>query len=215
MDREIVRDEITLPACWQDLVDVVFPDDLEGVENGDVIGKSVAIDDPNPYYDDHRSVKNELKDGATLVTTLASGQKNYWASHRLNLDGEYVDTEPFSHFPENEELTIGNLEYRLEINWLEDFSGEHPESGLSKFKRLLKKHESPREAVAQYDLQGSGNWKETAEDLGMMIEGILSGRLEGPQSKIVDLLLRVSEEEGSLNQSSTLQNALDLAKAQK
>lgn len=62
-------------------------------------------------------------------------------------------------------------------------------------KELLEEH-SPREAATQYDLEGPGNWKETAEDFAMIIDKLLSGDLsisaEALESQIADQLDEIS-----------------------
>jgi hypothetical protein len=115
-----VTGEIELPRPWKDLVGEVFPENLNGVKNGDLAGHSTDPHDPDPHYDDLRTVTNDLPDGRTLVTELASGQGNYYAGHIIYEEDRKVDqTRPFHSFSDEEEIAAGGVEYRLEVRWTE------------------------------------------------------------------------------------------------
>jgi len=110
--------KVKVPACWKKLIDVVFPDDLEGItsekyQNG--------IADPEPHYDDHRTIDGSFEDGAEFTLALSSGQGNYYGDFSVWKNGQRLtDDEPLEQFDHVEFTLEDGTSYALEIEWIED-----------------------------------------------------------------------------------------------
>jgi hypothetical protein len=129
---------IKVPRCWKRLIEIMFTD-------GHIKGRSpqaaarlapypeksgpAAVDDPECYYDDSRSVQGSTKGGGTVVFDLCSGQENYYGGMTIhNAEGLVVyetgsspDYEVWSQIHDEEELVgeDGNI-YVITIDWYGD-----------------------------------------------------------------------------------------------
>ena len=80
---------VRVPAGWAGLLDF----DLEGYEARDVQkGPAGAVDTDIPYYDDNRTVEQDLPFGQRVRLTLASGQDNYYLEVSSALDDDATGT---------------------------------------------------------------------------------------------------------------------------
>ena len=106
---------IRIPKCWKDLVQVEFPEDLNGIEDGD--RRVVVTDDPKPYYDDARCISINLDGTRTFTLNLMSGQGNYFGGYIFDDIDDTLESEPLEAFTDVEE-TFGGTEYRIKIEWV-------------------------------------------------------------------------------------------------
>jgi hypothetical protein len=120
--------KIDLPKCWKRLVDTVFEDGDHGYV---VVGTQHPVtcehhqkgnDDPEPHYDDARTVATKFPNGAVLALDLCSGQGNYYGGATISHEQEVVhDAEPLESFDDNMEFQGEDGEtYQLEIIWTGD-----------------------------------------------------------------------------------------------
>lgn len=102
---------VKVPACWRKLIDVVFPDNLEGITSEkDQKGNA----DPEPHYDDTRRIEGRFPNNEHFSLMLCSGQGNYWGGWSI---GE-VESEPLESWPEPVETEIDGVAYVLAIEWV-------------------------------------------------------------------------------------------------
>lgn len=93
------RCRVEIPACWHDLVQVNFPDDLSGITSEK---NCKGANDPDPHYDDSRAATVRCSCGARIQLSLCSGQSNYFGGctvddqhgrpvYEVGANGEPVD----------------------------------------------------------------------------------------------------------------------------
>jgi hypothetical protein len=132
-----IKGTIKVPRCWKRLVETVFTDAPDGVDESifyvvegtkhpvDSENSLKGDDDPEPHYDDSRCVLGRTEEGGTIELDLCSGQGNYYGSAVIhNGEGEIVyESEPWETFEDEEELVgeDGNI-YVITIEW----QGEDP-----------------------------------------------------------------------------------------
>lgn len=106
---------VKVPACWRDLIQVVFPEDLAGITS-EKHQKGNA--DPEPHYDDARRVGGRFENGADFSVELCSGQGNYYGGVSIYQGGEEVFNdflEDFDNFPIR--VDIDGATYELHLEW--------------------------------------------------------------------------------------------------
>ena len=94
---------IQVPHCWKQLINVEFGDEpvIGPTYKGQPVKKArlhrEGNDDPNPYYDDSRTVVGVASNGAHVELQLCSGQSNYWGQLIiLSVRGETIyESEPW------------------------------------------------------------------------------------------------------------------------
>lgn len=113
-----ITKKITLPRCWQSLLDIDYFDD--DVTSGNQLN---GFDDPEPHYDDTRSYSGKFSDGADFRLELCSGQSNYWASMSI-YKGDmavYEEVDPIECLNDTIECQgYNDITYILEIEWTGD-----------------------------------------------------------------------------------------------
>lgn len=116
-----ITKKIQLPRCWQSLLDIdCFDYDVTSEKY------SSGNDDPNPHYDDTRSVSGLFEDGADFCIELCSGQSNYWANCSIYKDDMpiYEGFDPIECLDDEIECRWDSchngVTYILEIEWIGD-----------------------------------------------------------------------------------------------
>ena len=120
-----IKATIELPRCWKRLVQTEFDNFQVTLPNGKVTEVTSehnvkGNDDPNPHYDECRTVGIELSDGAQLNLDLCSGQHNYYGGAMLQKANEIIyEGEPIETFHSPLELQGENgTLYIIRIKWV-------------------------------------------------------------------------------------------------
>jgi hypothetical protein len=112
---------INVPRCWKELSRLDFPEDLKGIK-GEKQRDPGNIADPDPYYDDARSVYTVVK-GLRIGVHLSSGQGNYFGGFTIesvnNAEEEVVADVISDTLDDVNEITLENGDaFVLKINWV-------------------------------------------------------------------------------------------------
>ncbi len=115
--------KVRVPRCWGQLIDMCFADDLKGISSEK---HCQGTADPDPHYDDARSIAGRFPNGAEFALDLCSGQSNYYGGLTINHDGRVLESDVLEDF-DALELEDGADVYALEIEWVadEDFDKLH------------------------------------------------------------------------------------------
>lgn len=116
IDGELIEGSLSVPECWAELISTVFPEDLEGIADGETHRK--RVDDPKPYYDDVRRVSEQLPHDYVAEMELASGQGNYWAVIQVvdgSNDNVIFQTEPYHEPMEEVRHVAGEKEFIVNV----------------------------------------------------------------------------------------------------
>lgn len=110
-DDDIV---ICRTKCWKDLIDVDFPNGLDGILSEKVDHTGLA--DPKPHYDDCRRVAGKFDNGAEFVIELCSGQSNYYGGLEIVLGNELLYSDVLEEFDALDVEASGDT-YSIEVIW--------------------------------------------------------------------------------------------------
>jgi len=107
---------VEIPKCWKKLVDMEFPEGLEGITSERHL-KGDA--DPDPHYDDCRTVCGKSKEGAIASVQLCSGQSNYYGGFVIDKDRHtpIYESEPIDSF-DDMEAEVGGILYVIKPKWV-------------------------------------------------------------------------------------------------
>jgi len=121
--------KIEIPSVWKRLVETVFEDGPDGTVVLDTLHPVYSENhnhrgniDPEPHYDDARTVATKFPNGAVLVIDLCSGQGNYYGGATISHKQEVVyDAEPLEAFDDKMEFLGEDGEtYVVEVLWTGD-----------------------------------------------------------------------------------------------
>ena len=124
-----IKGKIRVPRCWRRLIETIFDEGDEGLLVR-ATPPSVTSEhnlqgdaDPEPHYDDSRTVLGRTDDGGTIELDLCSGQSNYYGGCTLhNGAGDVVYGgdigEPLESLNDTEEF-VGEDEnnYLITLEW--------------------------------------------------------------------------------------------------
>lgn len=103
-----IQVDVNVPKCWQELLKIEEFENIDNMHKG-----SKQNDDPQPRYDDTRTIETQFPNGAIGTLQLCSGQSNYWLSAEVNYLGQTAEGD-MMHQLDNT-IEVENYQFNIKL----------------------------------------------------------------------------------------------------